>query len=68
MLSSSEHVVLRLMRLVREGKLPHDLVQILYVDQDDEGKSSAIELPIDEFGEFTEDWPGGFFEERMNEI
>ena len=64
----SEHVVLRLRRLVREGKLPHDLVQILYVDQNEEGKSSIIELPIDEYGEFTEDWPGGFFEERMNEI
>jgi hypothetical protein len=64
----SEHVVLRLMRLVREGIIDHELVQILYIDQNEEGKSSVIELPIDEYGEFTEDWPGGFFEERMNEI
>ena len=64
----SEHVVLRLMRLVREGKLPHDLVQILYVDQDEEGKSSAIELPLNQWGEFQRDWPNGFFDERLNEL
>ena len=64
----SEHVVLRLMRLVREGKLAHDLVQILYVDQDEEGKSSAIELPLNQWGEFQRDWPNGFFDERLNEL
>ena len=25
-------------------------------------------LPIDESGEFTEKWPGGFFEERIEDI
>jgi hypothetical protein len=64
----SEHVVLRLMRLVREGKLPHDLVQILYVNQNDEGKSDVTELPLDKDGEFTVDWPNGFFDERLNEL
>jgi hypothetical protein len=64
----SEHVVLRLMRLVREGKIDHELVQILYVDQDEEGKSYVTELPLDKYGEFTVDWPNGFFDERLNEL
>ena len=64
----SEHVVLRLMRLVREKKIENHLVQILYIDQDSDGKSGVIELPLDEFGEFRQQWPGGFFEERMLEM
>ena len=64
----SEHVVLRMMRLVREGKLSHTSLQILYVDQDSDGKSTVVELPLDKYGEFEADWPRGFFDERLNEL
>jgi len=64
----SEHVVLRMMRLVREGKLSHTSLQILYVDQDSDGKSTVVELPLDKYGEFEVDWPRGFFDERLNEL
>jgi hypothetical protein len=64
----SEHVILRVLRLIREKKISHEMVQVLYIDQDEEGKSRHINLPIDEYGEFTEDWPNGFFDERLREL
>ena len=64
----SEHLVLRMMRLVRERKLSHTSLQILYVDQDADGKSTVVELPLDKYGEFEADWPRGFFDERLNEL
>ena len=48
------------------GICPAD-VAILFVQPDEDG-AKVIELPIDANGEFTCDWPGGFFEERMKEL
>lgn len=63
----SEHLVLRLMRRVREGKLNKDQVSILYVMRDDNG-ASVHPLGLDEDGDFIDDWPDGFFPERLNEL
>lgn len=44
---------------------------MLYVEPPPEGAnqgSTVIELSVDANGEFTCDWPGGFFEERMKEF
>ena len=48
------------------GIRPED-VAVLYVEPGEDG-AKVIELPVDANGEFTCDWPGGFFEERMNEL
>ena len=48
------------------GICPAD-VAILFVQPGEDG-AKVIELPIDANGEFTCDWPGGFFEERMKEL
>lgn len=50
----------------RDGICPED-VAILYVEPGDEG-ARVVELPVDRNGEFTCDWPGGFFEERLKEL
>lgn len=63
----SEHLVLRLMRRVREGVLDKNNVSILYVTRGKEG-SSVHPLRLDEDGDFIDDWPGGFFPERLNEL
>ena len=73
----SEHLILRLLRRVREttdGELPPGLpevkpehVGVLYVDNG-EGGMRITPLPIDETGEFTERWPRGFFVEREDEL
>jgi predicted ATPase len=63
----SEHLVLRLQRLVRLGQLRADDVSIIYITRGREG-SKAMRLRIDREGEFIDDWPGGFFEERLREF
>jgi hypothetical protein len=73
----SEHLILRLLRRIREtteGKLlpdaiplrPED-VSVIYVEQTDKG-AKVCKLRIDESGEFIDRWPKGFFEERADEL
>jgi len=73
----SEHLILRVMRRIREttrnslpeGKHPikPEDVAILYVQPGDNG-STVQELRIDEQGRFVDNWPQGFFEERLDEM
>lgn len=73
----SEHVILRLLRRIREttnGELPEGLlplrpedVQILYARPEGSG-SRIIELAVDAEGEFVDSWPDGFFPERAKEL
>ena len=62
----SEHLILRLMRRIREGKISADDVGVMYVDPKSAG-SLFHELRIDEVGDFIDEWPGGFFEESFHE-
>lgn len=75
----SEHLILRIMRRIREthlGKLPKDKnlppvkpsdVAVLYVEKD--GPRSIVrEMPLNERGELVKSWPGGFFEEAFSEL
>lgn len=73
----SEHLILRLMRRMREtfhdkkanglpSVTPEDIA-VLYVEPD--GVRSVVrELPLNELGEFVKSWPGGFFEEGLREL
>lgn len=75
--SHSEHLLLRIMRRMREtyeDKLPYrmprvtpDDVCVLFVDTVD-GKSVVREMPLNERGELINTWPGGFFEEDFDEL
>lgn len=49
-----------------DGIRPED-VAVLYVQPGENG-AEVIEMPVDANGEFTCDWPGGFFEERLKEF
>lgn len=71
----SEHLILRIMRRMREtyqGKetglpavSPSD-VAVLYVEPD--GTQSIVrEMPLNELGQLVKSWPGGFFEEGLRE-
>lgn len=62
----SEHLILRLMRRIREGKVSPDDVGVIFVEPLARG-SRFIELRIDEAGDFIDEWPGGFFEESYHE-
>lgn len=73
----SEHIMLRLLRRIREtsaeelppgviGLQPEDL-SVLYVEGSDSGVSFRP-LRVDRAGEFLDHWPKGFFEERAGEL
>lgn len=73
----SEHLILRIMRRIRqtkEGKLPEGFppvtakdVSILFI-QPDGPRSIVREMPLTERGELVKAWPGGFFEESYREL
>ena len=64
----SEHLVLRLLRRVREGVLDPEDLAILYVDLDADGCAFVRRLEVDERGDLVDGWPGGFFDERLAEV
>jgi hypothetical protein len=73
----SEHLILRLLRRIREttdGELPEGLnpltpddICILYIKPSQKG-SVIHEMPVTEDGEFKNKWPDGFFAERAEEL
>lgn len=64
----SEHLILRLQRRIREGELDPSLVAVNYVDQSPDGRTRVQEVRLDADGDFIDAWPGGFFEERLDDI
>ena len=73
----SEHLLLRIMRRMRETQeksLPNSVspvrpedVMVLYVEPDG-SRSIVREMPLNARGELVKAWPGGFFEEGLREI
>jgi hypothetical protein len=73
----SEHLILRIMRRMREtheGRLPKGLpsvrpqdVSIVFVEPSASG-SIIREMDLNERGELVKAWPGGFFEEGLREM
>jgi len=73
----SEHLILRILRRIREttnDELPEgmkslcpDDVCVMYV-QPGEGGSTAMQLEITPGGDFVQRWPDGFFSERLEEL
>jgi predicted ATPase len=63
----SEHLILRLLKRLREGILkPEDLA--IYYFENDKGKTISHRISVDSDGEFTTPWPEGFFDERLEEL
>jgi len=63
----SEHLILRLQRMIRNGRLRPDDVSVLYVWMEDD-TSLVRHIRLNELGEFIDEWPRGFFDERLDEI
>jgi hypothetical protein len=63
----SEHLLLRLQRLIRTGRLTPDDVSVIYVLKTPEG-SQCLHLRLDTQGDFLDPWPDGFFEESYREL
>lgn len=76
--SHSEHVLLRVLRRIRETysgkdipnelKLNSDQVSIYYFHPNGKGSTQVLKIRIDKQGEMLTEWPGGFFSERDREL
>ncbi|HSZ68988.1 MAG TPA: AAA family ATPase [Solirubrobacteraceae bacterium] len=77
----SEHLMLRLLRCVRQGRLDPAELAVLYVEHagahNREGASGngtsergarVLRIDVDSAGDFVQRWPGGFFTERESEL
>lgn len=74
----SEHMLLRILKRIRqthlqtniapELKINADSVCVLYFDPSPDGKTTVKRLRITEDGEFMDRWPRGFFAERDQEL
>lgn len=63
----SEHLLLRIQRLVRDGTLVPAQVAVLYVSKTNEG-SAVLEIPLAQNGDRLIDWPDGFFDDTYREL
>lgn len=73
----SEHILLRLLRRIRErtdNELPPGVIglepenlSVIYVESNAQGVRFRP-LRVDEDGDFRDQWPNGFFEERAGEL
>ncbi|MBN2572362.1 MAG: DUF3696 domain-containing protein [Ignavibacteriales bacterium] len=73
----SEHLILRILRRIREQnegketpgipKINPDDIQVLYAQPTSEG-TKLIKIPITQDGDFAIKWPEGFFTERAKEL
>ena len=63
----SEHLILRLQRLIFEKRIQPEDVSVIYVSRGPEG-AKAERLRLDEEGDFIDEWPDGFFPERLREL
>ena len=76
--SHSEHLLLRILRRIRETtrgvtipkelKLKAEDVSIYYFDPVAEGHTVVRKIRVDRHGELLDLWPGGFFSERDSEL
>jgi len=63
----SEHLILRLQSLIRKKLLSIYDISVIVLENSNNG-TIAHNLRIDENGDFIDEWPGGFFPERLDEL
>jgi len=64
----SEHLLLRLQSHVASGELTPEDVNVFYIYPDEQQhKKICHRIPLGKDGFFIEDWPRGFFPERLEE-
>lgn len=63
----SEHLILRMQRLVKAQAIKPEDLCIIHVTRGKDG-AEVTRIRLGEEGEFKDEWPGGFFPERMREL
>lgn len=63
----SEIVILRAMRMIREGRLSNDDFKLIQVCRNDDSMEYMVEIELTDEGEFLDHIKDGFFENSYNE-
>ena len=63
----SEHIILRILKEIREGRLNSSDLAINYISMH-ESETIVKNIKINEKGRFLDKWPHGFFTERLSEF
>lgn len=63
----SENILLRVQRLIREGRITPAQVAVLYVDRSEES-SWVRQLRLGANGELLDPWPTGFFDDSLDDL
>ena len=72
--SHSEHILLRILKRVRENNnnvnlnISHTDINIYYFEPQTDNSTIVKKIRVDKFGELMDVWPGGFFSEREGEL
>ena len=61
----SELFILQVKKLVQKGVLKPEDVSINYISRSSKGDSKVNHIPLNSEGTFMKEWPGGFFNERV---
>jgi AAA15 family ATPase/GTPase len=65
----SEHLLLRILKRIRDGQLSSDSVSVLYVHPGNKDSGAYVEhLKLDNTGDFIKPWPQGFFDVRRDNL
>jgi hypothetical protein len=64
----SEAIILRMQTLIKKKEIPPAFLSVLYIQPTDIRGARVLRLRLDEEGDFIDEWPDGFFEERFEEI
>lgn len=63
----SEILILRLLKLIKQKKISAEDISVNFIEKE-KGESKIINIGVNENGEFTSNWPKGFFNERIDEL
>ena len=58
---------MRLLKLIKNKVIKSDDLSVNFVEKIN-GEAKIINIGVNEEGEFTNNWPKGFFKERLNEL
>ena len=64
----SEAILLRILKEIREGNFPSQMLRVYYVDKKPGRPSTLDQLLVSETGELISQWPEGFFSNDIDEI
>ncbi|WP_157006497.1 AAA family ATPase [Agromyces laixinhei] len=64
----SENILLRVQRMIREGRIVSEDVAVIYVDNRGGAEATVRRLQLDDEGDLIDRWPGGFFDDRLADI